>query len=84
MSSQAASQAPATAAQIRAILGEVDDRAVVEILELGASHADVLQASRWRDMPAVQRTPGEFELHGRAARVLELIEQLDPPEPDAS
>lgn len=82
MSSQAHSQQPATAAQVRAILGDVEDRAVVEIVELGASHADVLQASRWRDMPAAQRAPGEFELHGKAARVLDILEQLEPG-PDA-
>lgn len=84
MNRQDPSQTPATAAQIRAALGEVDDHAIVEILELGASHADLLQASRWRDIPAPQRRPGEFELHGKAAQLLELLDQLEPPEPERS
>ncbi len=79
MSSHADSQSPATAAQVRAILGEVQDQVVAEIVRIGASHAEVLRASRWRDMPAPRRVPGEFELHGRAAQVLELLEQLAPP-----
>ena len=73
----------ATAEQIRAIIGEVDDQVVSEIVQIGPSDAEVLLARSWRAMSPAQRVPGEFELHGRAARVLEVLDRIDlPAEPD--
>lgn len=83
MTASSRSQSPATASAIRAIVGPLDDRAVLEILALGASEAEVLQACAWRDAQASRAVPGEFELHGAAARVFEVLEGQElPPEAD--
>ncbi len=70
-------QAEATAAQIRGILGEIDDAAISEILRLRPSPAQVLQARTWLERPAAERIPGEFELHGIAARVFDVLDQVE-------
>ena len=83
MTASSPPQGPATASAIRAIVGPLDDRAVLEILALGASEAEVLQACAWRDARASRAVPGEYELHGAAARVFEVLEREElPPEAD--
>ncbi len=83
MTASSPPQGPATASAIRAIVGPLDDRAVLEILAVGASEAEVLQACAWRDARASRAVPGEYELHGAAARVFEVLEREElPPEAD--
>ncbi len=40
---------PATGQEIRSILGPVDDELVTTIMEIGATHKEVLQALEWLD-----------------------------------
>ncbi|MDQ7980681.1 hypothetical protein QYH69_25925 [Paraburkholderia sp. SARCC-3016] len=74
---------PATANDIRAIIGPFEDDVVVKILDVHPTAAEVLNAFTWlRSDEHLQRRLAH-ELHGRAAQVFEILDQ-EYPEIDGS
>ncbi|MGU7783888.1 hypothetical protein [Burkholderia sp. PU8-34] len=67
----------ATASEIRAIVGPIEDELVAQILDVGPTSAEVLDA--YTRLRTDDRLEGrlERELHGKAARVFEILEQDD-------
>jgi len=67
--------APATAAQIRAILGHAEDELVAEILRVGASEGEVLEA--FARTNADDSVSGELDraAHGRVIEVMAALER---------
>ncbi|MXN78265.1 hypothetical protein GR157_26405 [Burkholderia sp. 4701] len=65
----------ATASEIRAIVGPIEDELVAQILDVGPTSSEVLDAYTW--LRADDRLEGrlERELHGKVARVFEILEQ---------
>ncbi|OIQ76726.1 hypothetical protein GALL_415910 [mine drainage metagenome] len=74
---------PATASEIREIVGPLEDEVVVKILDIGATASEVLDAYTWFRSDERRERLLEHELHGRTARVFEVLEE-DYPEPDRS
>ena len=72
----------ATATEIREIVGPIDDEVVVKILDIGPTAAEVLEAYTWLGSDELRRNRQEHELHGRSARVLEILDDVFA-EPDA-
>jgi hypothetical protein len=69
---------PASANDIREIIGPFEDDVVVKILDVHPTSAEVLDAYTWlRSDEHLQRRL-THELHGRAARVFEILEQEYP------
>ncbi|MGU7773986.1 hypothetical protein ACV229_27875 [Burkholderia sp. MR1-5-21] len=64
-----------TASEIRAIVGPIEDDVIAQILDVRPTSNEVLDAYTW--LRADDRLEGrlEHELHGKAARVLEILEQ---------
>jgi hypothetical protein len=72
---------PATAGEIRAVVGALDDSVVAGILALGATREEVLEAWTWFGSDdylhrELHRAPG-----GRTAAIVDLLE-AELPEPD--
>jgi phosphoglycolate phosphatase-like HAD superfamily hydrolase len=68
----------ATASEIRAIVGPLEDDVIAHIVELAPTAAEVLDAyTRFRSSASLQHRL-EHELHGKAARVLDLLEEANP------
>ncbi|OMG71430.1 hypothetical protein [Burkholderia ubonensis] len=65
----------ATASEIRAIVGPMEDEVIAQILDIGPTSTEVLDAYTWLRADDRQQIKLERELHGRAARVLEILEQ---------
>ncbi|HZU88735.1 MAG TPA: hypothetical protein VE993_05710 [Stellaceae bacterium] len=64
---------PATASEIVAICGALDDRTILDIIATGASAAEVLEAHTWlmaddRLGPELQRRPA-----GRVGQVCDIL-----------
>jgi len=69
---------PASASEIREIVGPLEDGVVAKLLDVGPTGEEVLEAYTWlRADNRLEHRPG-FELHGRAARVLAILEQIEP------
>jgi hypothetical protein len=69
---------PASANDIREIIGPFEDDVVVKILDVHPTSAEVLDAYTWlRSDEHLQRRLAH-ELHGRTARVFEILEQEYP------
>ena len=69
----------ATAAAIRRVFGDVDDTVVTAIIAMGATEADLLEASQW--MRADDELGSTLE-HGPEGVVRELCELLTADEPE--
>ncbi|WER50624.1 hypothetical protein CupriaWKF_30070 [Cupriavidus sp. WKF15] len=68
----------ATASEIRDVIGPMEDEVVDRILSEAPTTAEVLEAFTWlRSDQRLQHRPG-FELQGKAARVLEILESEEP------
>ena len=65
----------ATASEIRATLGPAEDDLIIEVLAIGPTGAEVLDAYAW--LRADDRLPGH-EPHGRTARVFEILQAALP------
>lgn len=65
----------ATASEIREIVGPMEDEVIAQILDIGPTSAEVLDAYTWLRADDRQQIKLERELHGKAARVLEILEQ---------
>ncbi len=74
------SQRPATAAEIRNLIGEYDDTVVSLILETRASPADVLQAVQWFRGSTPLEDEAGHEPHGAVRAVYEILKEEEPPE----
>lgn len=70
--------APATASEIRDIVGRVEDDIVAQILDIGPTSAEVLDACTWLRSDERRQQRLDHELHGRAARVLAILEVALP------
>ncbi|WER50369.1 hypothetical protein CupriaWKF_32820 [Cupriavidus sp. WKF15] len=78
MDTQKAAPRAATASEIRDIIGLLEDEVVERILDEAPTSAEVLEAYTWfRSEHRLQRRHG-FELQGKAARVLEILESEEP------
>lgn len=78
MSTHSSSLSPATASEIRDIIGPLEDDVIERIMSTGATSAEVLDAYTWRRSDQrMQRSP-HYELHGRAAHVLAILETEEP------
>jgi hypothetical protein len=74
------SKQPATAAQIRRMVGDVDDAVVSSIERTGASAAEVLQAvQRLRGGGGLEDEAGH-EPHGAVKAVYEILQAEEPEE----
>ncbi len=72
---------PATAAEIRGMIGDVDDVVVSSIMRTQASAAEVLQAVQWfRGGGGLEDEPGH-EPHGAVRAVYDILEAEEAPEP---
>jgi hypothetical protein len=69
---------PATAAQIIAILGPLEDDLVMRILATGATPAEVLEAFTWATADDQIGTELERRPRGAAARVYEILKAEEP------
>ena len=69
----------ATAAAIHHVFGDVDDTVVTAIIAMGATEADLLEASQW--MRADDELGSTLE-HGPEGVVRELCELLTAEEPE--
>ena len=75
------SKLAATAAEIRHMVGDVDDGVVSSILRTGASAAQVLQAAQWfRGGGGLEDEPGH-EPHNAVKAVYEILQAEEPQEP---
>lgn len=73
-----AGQKAATASEIREIVGPLGDEVVAQILDIGATSAEVLDAyTRLRSDERLQHRI-EHEMHGRTARVFEILDEEFP------
>lgn len=73
---------PATASEIVAICGHLDDAVVAEIVATGATAAEVLEAFTWYSADDQIGTELQRSRHGAVGEVYEILtrEDLDPDE----
>ena len=69
---------PATAAEIAAIVGRLDDDILARILATGASAAEVLEAFTWAQADDQIGTELRHGRHGRVGEVYDILASLDP------
>jgi len=75
------SRRPATAEEIRRMIGDVDDAVVTSIMRTEASAAEVLQAVQWfRGAGGLENEAGH-EPHGAVRAIYEILQAEEPPEP---
>jgi hypothetical protein len=68
---------PLTAEEIVAVLGPIDDLAVGEILETGATTEEFASARSWLANDEAPINAGEPLASGRVARLMEILEAVD-------
>ena len=69
---------PATAGEIRQILGALDDSVVIAILGLGATLEEVREAQAWFTSDDYLHRTLHHQLSGRAAEVFRILEEQLP------
>ena len=74
------SKRPATAAEIRGIVGDVDDAVISSIERTEASAAQVLQAVQWFRGGGGLEDEAGHEPHGAVRAVYEILQAEEPPE----
>jgi hypothetical protein len=72
---------PATAAEIMAIVGPLEDAVVMRIIATGATPAEVLEGFTWAADDDQIGTELDRAPRGAAARVYEILKQEEP-DPD--
>lgn len=72
---------PATASEIVDILGPLDDAVLLQILQSGATAAEVLEAFTWINADDQIGTELEHGPRGAVGRVCEILER-EQPKPD--
>jgi hypothetical protein len=81
MAATEASAKPATASEIREIVGPIEDEILTGILALGATREEVLEAETWLSSDDYLHRQLHHGLSGRAAEVFAILETTLP-EPD--
>jgi hypothetical protein len=71
----------ATADEIRKIVGDVDDDVVSNIMSIGATESEVLEAFLWTTSDEELGNEVERLPHGAVGAVVEILEAQEP-EPD--
>jgi hypothetical protein len=74
------SKRSATAAEIVKIVGPLDDAVVLEILDTGATAAEVLEAFTWANADDQIGTELGHGPHGTVVRVYEILRREEPEE----
>ncbi len=77
---QGESETPATAEEIRHMVGDVDDTVVSSIMQTQASAAQVLQAVQWFRGGGGLEDEAGHEPHGAVRAVYEILQAEEPPE----
>jgi hypothetical protein len=75
-----ASTAAANAADIRAIVGDIDDATLVSIQATGATAAEILEAFMWANSDEELGSELGHARGGRAGEVYEILQSLEPPD----
>ena len=70
---------PASASEVRAIVGPLDDAVIARIVATGASAAEVLEAYTWLTADDHLGTELEHTCRGRVAQVYEILEDETQP-----
>jgi hypothetical protein len=70
---------PATAKEIRDLVGELDDTLLLEIQAVGASRDEIGEAVGWMGSDDYLHRKLKHSAHGRVAQVIELLEHESPP-----
>jgi len=68
----------ATASEIRAIVGALDDSLIAAILALGATREEILEAQAWFTSDDYLHRELHHSLRGRAALVFDILEAALP------
>lgn len=77
---QGESETPATAEEIRHMVGDVNDTVVSSIMQTQASAAQVLQAVQWFRGGGGLEDEAGHEPHGAVRAVYEILQAEEPPE----
>lgn len=72
------SSQPATATEIREIVGPLDDALLIEILNSGATAAEVLEGFTWANADDQIGTETERGPRGTVGRVCEILKRAEP------
>jgi hypothetical protein len=75
------SKKPASASEIRGMIGDIDDAVVTSILRTVATAAEVLQAAEWFRGDRGLEDEGGHEPHGAVRAVYEILAAEEPDEP---
>ena len=63
--------------EVRALIGRSDDRVVTEILNMGASRAELAEARAWIENDEAMLNAGRPIPSGRVARLVEMLQADD-------
>jgi hypothetical protein len=74
------SNKPATASEIRGMIGDVDDAVVTSIMATEATAAEVLQAAQWLRGGGGLEDEAGHEPHGAVKAVYEILQAEEPPD----
>lgn len=72
-----------SAGEIREIIGDLEDETILEILAIGPTEAELVEAQTWLASDDYLHRALHHTLEGRAARVFELLEAQLPEPRDA-
>lgn len=75
------SRTPASASEIRGMIGDIDDAVVTSILRTMATPAQVLQAVEWFRGDRGLEDEAGHEPHGAVKAVYEILAAEEPDEP---
>jgi hypothetical protein len=67
---------PASASEVRAIVGPLDDAVIARVLATGASAAEVLEAFTWLNADDQLGTDLDRTCRGRVAEVYDILEYV--------
>lgn len=71
----------ATASDVRAAVGDLDDSVIASIVALGATREEILEAQAWLASDDYLHRELHHSLHGRAADVFDILEaEMQEPE----
>lgn len=63
--------------EVRALIGRSDDRVVTDILNMGASRADLAEARAWLENDEAMLNEGRPIPSGNVARLIEMLQAND-------
>lgn len=82
MASAEQSEQSATAAEIRDIVGPLDDAVITAILGIGPTRDEIIEARAWLTSDDYMHRELHHALHGRAAQVFDILASELPEEPE--